>query len=342
METTPFGNGGRSTWVRLDHIDASPFQVRRVFPPEKIQELADSILGTGLIHAPHVRPHPEREGWVQLMPGEMRVRALRLLVDRGDAARILRRGPEGEWLASVVLRRAGDDGAEAAISAENDERSDVSAWEVALGWLERRERRRRQGLSVGVRDLATAYGKRHQTVAPYLAAAEALTSEVLAAADLIGADGTPHHERLARMPLAALQRAARAAGAGTTAAAERLLRELSKVGDGEASSVLASRARALSGGDMAGPLSGIQLNIRQPLASVPPRQAAAYLSRITPAVTALCQRAAELEASDAGELEALADALGKAAGILRRRPSGTGGPGGARAAGSPRVGTSRS
>ena len=51
------------------------------------------------------------------------------------------------------------------------------------------------------------------------AAADAITPEVLAAADAAAPDGEPHHERLARLPLAALQRVTRAASAGTTAAA---------------------------------------------------------------------------------------------------------------------------
>jgi ParB/RepB/Spo0J family partition protein len=319
VERQAQGTGGRPTWVRLDRIDACPFQVRRVFPPEKIQGLADSILATGLIHPPHARPHPEREGWVQLMPGEMRVRALRLLVERGDAARVLRRGAENEWLAPVILRREDDDGAEATVFAENDERSDLSAWELALAWRARRDRRLARTLPAGVRELAAAYGKKYQTVAPYLAAADAVTPEVLAAAALAGADGDPQHERLSRLPLAALQRVTRAAAAGTTAAAERLLRELSKCGDREASALLVTRARALRGGDESAPPAGFQVNIRQPLASVAPRQAAAYLARLTPAVAALCARAATLEGGDASTLEPLADALGEAAVTLRRR-----------------------
>jgi ParB-like chromosome segregation protein Spo0J len=317
VQSTPSGTGGRTTWVRLDRIDACPFQVRRVFPPEKIRGLADSILATGLIHPPHVRPHPARGGWVQLMPGEMRVRAFRLLVDRGEAARVLRRGSEGEWLAPVVVRSEDDDRAEATVFAENDERSDLSPWEVALAWQARRDRRRERGLPVGVRDLASAYAKKHQTVAPYLAVAEAVTAQVLAAADLTGADGGPNHERLAQLPLAALQRVARAGKAGSTAAAERLLRELSKCGDAEASALLVSRARALRGTDDAGSGAGFQVNIRQPLSAIPPRQAVAYLTRLAPAVTTLCMRAATVDGSDTAEIAAVADALGQAALLLR-------------------------
>jgi len=244
-------------------------------------------------------------------------------VERGQAARVLRRGPEEEWLAPVILRREEDDRAEATVFAENDERSDLSAWEVALAWLARRDRRRARNLPVGVRDLAAAFGKKHQTVAPYLAAAEAITAEVLAAAALAGTNGQPQHERLARLPLAALQRVTRAAAGGTTAAAERLLRELSKCGDPDASTLLVARARALRGGeDSARGTAGFQVNIRQPLATVPPRQAAAYLARLTPAVAALCARAAALEGSDGDTLSTLADTLGEAAGTLRAGAAG--------------------
>jgi len=194
----------RVSWVRLDWIDASPFQVRRVFSPESIEGLADSILATGLIHPPLARPGPRGDGHVELMPGEMRVRALRVLVARGCADALLRRDPEGHWLAPLVLKTVDDTAAEATVFAENDERTDLSAWESALAWQARRDRRRAERLPAGVRDLAAAYGKKHQTVAPYLAVADALTREILVAADVAGVGGEPDHERLSRLPLAAL------------------------------------------------------------------------------------------------------------------------------------------
>jgi hypothetical protein len=189
----------------------------------------------------------------------------------------------------VILRREEDDRAEATVFAENDERSDLSAWELALAWLARRDRRRSRDLPSGVRDVAAAFGKKYQTVAPYLAAGEAITREVLAAAGAAGPDGEPRHERLTRLPLSGLQRVARAAATGTTAAAERLLRELARCGDEEATALLVARARALRGTDEAS-AAGFQVNIRQPLASVAPRQAAAYLARLAPAVAVLCAR----------------------------------------------------
>jgi hypothetical protein len=45
-----------------------------------------------------------------------------------------------------------------------------------------------------VRELAAAHGEKYQTVAPYLAAADAVTPEVLAAAGLAGADGEPQRQ----------------------------------------------------------------------------------------------------------------------------------------------------
>ncbi len=304
----------RVSWVRLDWIDASPFQVRRVFSPETIEALADSILATGLIHPPLARPGPRGDGHVELMPGELRVRALRVLVARGCADALLRRDAEGHWLGPIVLTAVDDDAAEATVFAENDERTDLSAWEIALAWQARRDRRRARRLPAGVRDLASAYGKKHQTVAPYLAVADALTREILVAADVAGVDGEPDHERLARLPLAALQRVSRAAAAGATAGAERLLRELARNGDPAAAELLAARAKALRGEPRA---PGLQVNIRQPLASVPARQAVVYLVRLAPAVAALSRRAVAEAAGGEDELRAVAEELAAAVATLR-------------------------
>ncbi|HEX6037929.1 ParB/RepB/Spo0J family partition protein [Longimicrobium sp.] len=307
--------------VRLDCIDPSPYQVRLVFPEGEIDALADSILATGLIHEPRGRPHPTRAGRVELMPGEMRVRALERLVQRGQADGVLQRDQDGQWLVPVVLAAADDDHAERMVASENADRSDLSPWEWARAYAARRERRRERGLGAGVRDVAgsAGSGKKFQTVGEYLQVADALTMEVLLAAGVVK-EGQPDHARLARLPLAALRRVARAAGASATAAAERLLQELVRAGDVIAAERLAKRERVLQ--PPAEPWeAGFQVNIRQPLTSLASNQAARYLSRLAPVVEVLAGRA-EL---DTGEGERIAAILEAAARAVR-----AGGPGRAR------------
>ncbi len=63
------------TSIRIDEIDPNPVQPRRVFDPERMQELANSILSNGIIQPIVVRPH---NGRYQLVAGERRWRAAKL------------------------------------------------------------------------------------------------------------------------------------------------------------------------------------------------------------------------------------------------------------------------
>lgn len=311
---------GRVQQVRLDRIDPSPFQVRLVFSDGEVEKLADSILANGLIHEPRARPHPTRPGRVELMPGEMRIRALSVLVERGQADAVLGRDAGGHWLVPLMVSEVDDARAEAIVAAENEDRTDLSAWEWARAYHARRERRKARGEPAGVRDVARSLGagKAFQTVGEYLQVADALTLEVLLGAGVVSG-GEPDHARLARLPLAALQRAARAAS--PAAAAERLLLELKKAGDRAAAEHLAARERALQPGGAGTGEAGFQVNIRQPLARLGARQAAAYLARIAPAVAALAKRVGGLEGAD---VDAIATELERAARTLRPRVHFTG------------------
>src|SRR5215472_6998697 len=60
-------------------IEASPFQARMHFSEAELQELAESLDQQGMLSRIRVRPHPEREGRYQLVYGERRLRAARLL-----------------------------------------------------------------------------------------------------------------------------------------------------------------------------------------------------------------------------------------------------------------------
>jgi hypothetical protein len=205
------------------------------------------------------------------------------------------------------------------VLGENLDRTDLSPWEWALAFRGRRDRLRERGEPSGVRDVAASLRRRaFQTVGEYLQVADALGPELLAGAG-VAAGGEPDHARLARLPLAALLRVARASGRGATAGAQRLLQELKRAGDPAAGALLREREAALAGGSRDGGRDGLQLNIRQALEDVAPRQAAGYLARLAPAVRVLAARAALDPASDRAPIAA---ALEEALGELR----GGGGP----------------
>jgi ParB-like chromosome segregation protein Spo0J len=305
---------GRVQQVRIDRVEPSPYQVRRVFPEREIEELAESIRTNGLIHEPRGRPHPDRPGWVQLMPGEMRLRALHRLIERGEAEGVLQRDREGNWLVPIHVETVDDERAEAMVLSENLDRTDLSAWEWVLAWRQRRESLRGRGHPATVRDVAASLGKKFQTVGQYLRAADGIEPEVLAEAGVITGDG-PDHRRMGQLSLAALLRVAGAREQGREAAAERLLRELKRAGDMLAGSQLErmrERDRKRRGA------ASFQINIRQALADLTPRQAQHYLDRIAPAVGVLASRAAAgIPPDHAAEL---ATSLEKAAARLRGAP----------------------
>ena len=305
------GTASSKPAVRIDQVEPSPYQVRRVFPEREIEELAESIRTNGLIHEPRGRPHPDRAGWVQLMPGEMRLRALHRLVERGEAEGVLQQDGEGNWLVPIHVEAVDDDRAEAMVLSENLDRTDLSAWEWALAWRQRRESLRGRGQPATVRDVAASLGKKFQTVGQYLRAADGVEVEVLAEAGVTTGDG-PDHRRMGQLSLAALLRVAGAREQGREAAAERLLRELKRAGDTLAAAQLErmrERDRKRRGA------TSFQINIRQALDELTPRQAQHYLDRIAPALGVLAVRAAaEIPAGHAAEL---ATALEKAAARLR-------------------------
>lgn len=302
---------GRLQRVRLDRIEPSGFQVRLVFAAGEIESLADSILANGLIHEPRARPHPTKAGWVELMPGEMRVRALQRLVERGDADGVMERDRDGHWLVPIRVEPTGDERAEAMVFGENFDRVDLSAWEWAMAFRARRARLREQGVPAGVRDVAASMKRRaFQTVGEYLQVADGLSLELLLGAG-VTCGGVPDHARLARLPLAALLRVARTAVAGPGAGSQKLLSELRRVGDAAAIDAVRRREGVLSGSSGEAAPEGLQLNIRQRLDAVPPRQAVMYLLRLAPAVAVLAARAAA--SIDGGERDAVASALERGA-----------------------------
>lgn len=60
----------------LDRIQPNPFQPRKEFSPEELEELANSIRDNGLLQPLVVRPSPAEEDAWQLVAGERRLRAV--------------------------------------------------------------------------------------------------------------------------------------------------------------------------------------------------------------------------------------------------------------------------
>lgn len=305
----------RVQYVRVDRIEPSPFQIRRVFPEPEIEALADSIRDNGLVHQPKGRPHPSKPGWIELMPGELRLRALQRLLDRGEADRVLKRDTDGNWLAPIMTVTVDDERAESIVFAENEARTDLSPWEWALAWQQRRDRRQERGQPATIRDVAATHKKPYQTVGEYLKVADGLTFEVLAAAGVV-ANGVPDHNRMGRLSLSTLKGVAATAAQSVDAAATHLLQELRRAGDRAAIERLQTQQAAARRAPSAGKQS-FQINIRQPLPELTPQQATHYLSRISTALPVLAERAAE--AIGAKNARELATTLEKTAKLLRQR-----------------------
>ena len=102
--------------VALDQIDPNPFQPRRAFLPDKLQELADSIRASGVVQPVLLRRSNER---YQLIAGERRWRAARLA---------------GLTAIPAVVRELGDRDALELALTENLLREDLNPIEAAHGY----------------------------------------------------------------------------------------------------------------------------------------------------------------------------------------------------------------
>src|SRR5262245_57118009 len=105
-ETTP-------SHIRIEEIDPNPVQPRRVFEPERMQELANSIRANGIIQPIVVRPSGGR---YQLVAGERRWRAAKLA---------------GLETVPVVIQEIPDDRLLEITLVENIQREDLNPIETA-------------------------------------------------------------------------------------------------------------------------------------------------------------------------------------------------------------------
>jgi ParB family chromosome partitioning protein len=102
--------------IPLDQIDQNPYQTRRFFNEEMLEELADSIKANGVLQPIVVRP---QEGRFVLVLGERRCKASKLA---------------GKQTISAIVRRVSDQQAAEMTVVENLQRQDLNCLEQAAAF----------------------------------------------------------------------------------------------------------------------------------------------------------------------------------------------------------------
>ncbi len=131
--------------IAIDKLSPGTFQPRRVFAPEALAELTDSIRNHGILQPLLARPHPVHDQLFQIIGGERRWRA-------AQAA--------GLHSVPVLLRRLTDAEAMAASLVENLQREDLDPIEEADGY-----QRLAEEFHLTQDDLGKAVGKSRSHVA---------------------------------------------------------------------------------------------------------------------------------------------------------------------------------
>ena len=134
--------------VAPDQILINPYQPRREFKAEELEELAQSILSVGLIHPPLVRPLEGSSTQFELISGERRLRAARL----ANLSTI-----------PVVVRQTNSTLSAQAALIENVQRVDLNPLEIAKALKQLMGE-----FGFNQEDLAGKIGKKRSTVANYL------------------------------------------------------------------------------------------------------------------------------------------------------------------------------
>ncbi len=133
--------------LSLSQIRVNPYQPRREFKLEDLEELAQSIRSVGLLHPPLVRPLPHSQ-FYELIAGERRFRAAQL----ASLATI-----------PVYVRKTGYSISAQAALIENIQRVDLNSLEIAKAL-------KRLMVEFGLTQdqLAQQIGKKRSTIANYL------------------------------------------------------------------------------------------------------------------------------------------------------------------------------
>lgn len=147
----PTGNEGSDLEdlkdVDVSLIDVNPYQPRRYFSQEELEELALSIKAVGILHPPLVRPVGDGQRY-EIISGERRFRAAQLA---------------GFSKIPVLIRKADFSVSAQAALIENIQRVDLNPIEVAKALSSLM-----QEFSLSQDDLARRIGKKRSTVANYL------------------------------------------------------------------------------------------------------------------------------------------------------------------------------
>jgi ParB family chromosome partitioning protein len=131
--------------VPIESIEANPYQPRRTFSPQEMQELVDSIKEHGVLQPILVRPNPADESRYQLIAGERRWRA--------SQAAGLKEVP-------AIIRQVSDQQALEVAIIENVQRHDISALDAAIAY-----RRLAQEFSLSQEAIAQRVGKSRVSIA---------------------------------------------------------------------------------------------------------------------------------------------------------------------------------
>ena len=138
--TTPSTEGTRR--IAIDLIDPNPMQPRRVFQPDTLHQLAQSILQNGIIQPLVLRPSGER---FQLVAGERRWRAARI-AGLKEVPAVVQQVPDDRLLEITLI--------------ENVQREDLNPIELAVAF----DRMARE-LSLSHEEIGQRTGKDRSTIA---------------------------------------------------------------------------------------------------------------------------------------------------------------------------------
>ncbi len=136
------GPGEKVVSLPVERLETNPFQPRRIFEPEALKSLADSIAEHGLLQPLVVRPV---EGGYQVIAGERRLRACQLC---------------GLAEIPVVVREATDQQALLLAMLENLQREDLNPLEEAQAFY-----RLTADFKLNQEEIAAGVGKDRSTVA---------------------------------------------------------------------------------------------------------------------------------------------------------------------------------
>lgn len=116
-DAAPMPKADRS--AAIEHLHPGPFQPRRIFDPQALSDLAQSIREKGLLQPILVRKHPNKDGQYQIIAGERRWRASQQ-AQLAEVPIIVRDFTDGEALEAAII--------------ENVQRQDLSPIEEGEGY----------------------------------------------------------------------------------------------------------------------------------------------------------------------------------------------------------------